>query len=365
MSPSKAAKTAAPAAPPADPVAARQRWAELAEQIEGARFSYFLRDAPTISDADYDRMMRELQAVEAAHPELRTPESPTQTVGGTFSTDFAPAEHVERMLSLDNAFSQDEVAAWAERVARDAGGADVTYLCELKIDGLAISLLYEDGRLVRAATRGDGRVGEDVTNNVKTIEDIPHRLTPAAKGRPGHVVPTPARGPRRDLLPGRGVRAAQRLAGRGRQGAVRQPPQRRRRLAAAEGPPGDRHPAAPPPGPRFRRPRRARDRAPVAGVRADEGLGPADQPAVPGRCPTWPASRSTSSSTASSGTRSSTRSTASWSRSTRSRCSAGSARPAARRAGPSPSSTRRRRSTPGCSTSRSTSGAPAGSRRSP
>ena len=167
----------------------RQRAAELAERIEGARFAYFLRDAPTISDAEYDGLMRELQALESEHPELRTPESPTQTVGGTYSTDFAAAEHVERMLSLDNAFSQDEVAAWAERVARDAGGADVTYLCELKIDGLAISLLYEDGRLVRAATRGDGRVGEDVTNNVKTVTGIPYRLEPAAKGQPGAVVP--------------------------------------------------------------------------------------------------------------------------------------------------------------------------------
>jgi DNA ligase (NAD+) len=185
-------KTAAePAAESAvDPaVEPRQRAAELAERIEGARFAYFLRDAPTISDAEYDGLMRELQALESEHPELRTPESPTQTVGGTYSTDFAAAEHVERMLSLDNAFSQDEVAAWAERVARDAGGADVTYLCELKIDGLAISLLYEDGRLVRAATRGDGRVGEDVTNNVKTVTGIPHRLEPAAKGQPGAVVP--------------------------------------------------------------------------------------------------------------------------------------------------------------------------------
>jgi DNA ligase (NAD+) len=173
----------------ADLVAARGRWAELAEQIESARFAYFLRDQPLISDGVYDQLMRELQTIEEAHPELRTPESPTQTVGGTYSTDFTPAEHVERMLSLDNAFSQDEIAAWAERVSRDAGGSEVSYLCELKIDGLAISLLYEDGRLVRAATRGDGRVGEDVTNNVKTVAGIPHRLKPAPKGKPGHTVP--------------------------------------------------------------------------------------------------------------------------------------------------------------------------------
>ena len=161
---------------PTDP---RRRWVELAEQVEGARFQYYLRDAPTISDGVYDQLMRELEQLEEAHPELRTPESPTQTVGGTYSTDFAAVEHLERMLSLDNAFSPDEIAAWAERVERDAGGSEVGYLCELKIDGLAINLLYEHGRLVRAATRGDGRTGEDVTNNVKTVAGIPHRLEPA------------------------------------------------------------------------------------------------------------------------------------------------------------------------------------------
>jgi DNA ligase (NAD+) len=196
VSPSRTAKqsgpttsAASPPAAPADPVAARQRWSEVAEQVEAARFAYYLRDAPTISDGAYDVMIRELEVIEDAHPELRTPDSPTQTVGGTYSTDFTPVEHIERMLSLDNAFSPEEMTAWAERVARDAGGADVRYLCELKIDGLAINLLYEDGRLVRAATRGDGRVGEDVTNNVKTIKEIPHRLTPAPAGQPGDTVP--------------------------------------------------------------------------------------------------------------------------------------------------------------------------------
>ncbi|MFL6100432.1 MAG: NAD-dependent DNA ligase LigA [Actinomycetales bacterium] len=187
---STVAPAAAPAAAPADPVAARQRWTELAEQVEAARFAYYLRDAPTISDGAYDLLIRELEVIEQAHPDLRVPESPTQTVGGTYSTDFTPVAHIERMLSLDNAFSPEELSAWAERVARDAGGAEVRYLCELKVDGLAINLLYEDGRLVRAATRGDGRVGEDVTNNVKTIAGIPHRLRPAPKGRPGHTVPT-------------------------------------------------------------------------------------------------------------------------------------------------------------------------------
>ncbi len=161
-----------------DAVVARHRWTELAELVHEHQFAYYVRDAPTVSDGEYDGLLRRLAALEDAHPELRTPDSPTQTVGGTFSTEFAPVEHLERMLSLDNAFSAEDVAAWAERVARDLedAGADVHYLCELKIDGLAIDLVYESGRLVRAATRGDGRTGEDVTLNVRTIRGIPHRL---------------------------------------------------------------------------------------------------------------------------------------------------------------------------------------------
>ncbi len=175
---------------PETPTAARHRWAEIADQVEAARFAYYLRDAPTISDGAYDRLVRELEELEEANPELRTPESPTQTVGGTYSTDFTPVEHVERMLSLDNAFSEEEVAAWAERARRDAGDAEISYLCELKIDGLAINLLYEDGRLVRAATRGDGRTGEDVTNNVRTIAEVPRTLRAAPAGQPGQRLPS-------------------------------------------------------------------------------------------------------------------------------------------------------------------------------
>ena len=145
-----------------DESASRQRWAELAEQIRDHQFAYYVRDAPTVSDGEYDQLMRDLEALEATHPELRVPDSPTQTVGGTFSTEFAAVDHVERMLSLDNAFSADDVAAWAARVGRELGASPVHYLCELKIDGLAIALLYENGRLVRAATRGDGRTGEEV-----------------------------------------------------------------------------------------------------------------------------------------------------------------------------------------------------------
>jgi DNA ligase (NAD+) len=175
---------------PETPAEARHRWVEIADQVEAARFAYYLRDAPTISDGAYDRLVRELEQLEEANPELRTPQSPTQTVGGTYSTDFTAVEHVERMLSLDNAFSEEEVTAWAERVRRDAGDAEISYLCELKIDGLAINLLYEDGRLVRAATRGDGRTGEDVTHNVRTIAEVPGTLRAAPAGRPGHELPT-------------------------------------------------------------------------------------------------------------------------------------------------------------------------------
>ena len=154
----------------------RRRAADLTEQIDAHQFAYYVKDAPTISDGEYDALLRELQEIEDAHPELRSPESPTQRVGGTYSTEFTAVDHVERMLSLDNAFSPEELAEWGERVAREAN-TTFHYLCELKIDGLAINLLYENGRLVRGVTRGDGRTGEDVTLNVRTIDGIPHELT--------------------------------------------------------------------------------------------------------------------------------------------------------------------------------------------
>jgi DNA ligase (NAD+) len=171
------AKAKTPAAgADAAPVDPQHRHAELVELIDRLRFDYFVHDTPTASDAEYDERMRELQSIEEAHPDLRTPDSPTQTVGGTFSTDFAAVDHIERMMSLDNAFSADELTAWAERVERDKGAAAVHYLCELKVDGVAINLLYEKGRLVRALTRGNGTTGEDVTLNVRTISSVPTAL---------------------------------------------------------------------------------------------------------------------------------------------------------------------------------------------
>jgi DNA ligase (NAD+) len=154
---------------------ARERHRQLSEEVEDARWRYYVLDDPTLSDADFDQRMRALEALEDEFPELRTPDSPTQKVGGAVSTDFTAVAHLRRMESLDNAFSYDELAAWHARLARD-GVQDPALLCELKVDGLAINLLYEQGRLVRALTRGDGVTGEDVTPNVKTIDSIPHRL---------------------------------------------------------------------------------------------------------------------------------------------------------------------------------------------
>jgi DNA ligase (NAD+) len=159
---------------PATP-AARERHAEISQQLDDAQYRYYVLDAPTISDAEYDQLMRELERLEDEFPELRTPSSPTQRVGGTYSTLFTPVDHIERMLSLDNAFSDEELDAWAQRVEREVGDG-AAYLCELKVDGLAIDLVYEKGRLVRGATRGDGRTGEDVTPNLRTLADIPTTL---------------------------------------------------------------------------------------------------------------------------------------------------------------------------------------------
>ncbi|OHU26110.1 DNA ligase (NAD(+)) LigA [Mycobacteroides chelonae] len=159
-----------------DPDVQRQ-WRELADEVRGHQFRYYVKDAPVVSDGEFDRLLKELEALEAQYPELQTPDSPTQLVGGAgFVTEFGSADHLERMLSLDNAFSSEELTAWDARVRGDIG-EEPEYLCELKIDGVALSLVYENGVLVRGATRGDGRSGEDVTLNARTIEDVPERLT--------------------------------------------------------------------------------------------------------------------------------------------------------------------------------------------
>ncbi|MHA6617056.1 NAD-dependent DNA ligase LigA [Pseudonocardia sp. DLS-67] len=155
----------------------RERHARLAAEVADHQFRYYVLDAPVVSDGQFDALWRELVDLESAHPELVTPESPTQRVVGKFATDFAAHDHLERMLSLDNTFTEDELRAWAERITRDVGEGKLHHLCELKIDGLAVNLLYEDGALTRALTRGDGRTGEDITLNMRTLEEVPDRLT--------------------------------------------------------------------------------------------------------------------------------------------------------------------------------------------
>ncbi|WP_418002449.1 NAD-dependent DNA ligase LigA [Mycobacterium sp. PDNC021] len=155
----------------------RRQWQELAEEVRGHQFRYYVKDAPIVSDGEFDKLLGQLQQLEDTYPELRTPDSPTQLVGGAgFATEFGEAQHLERMLSLDNAFNTDELTAWAARLTNELG-SDLEYLCELKVDGVALALVYRDGKLVRGATRGDGRAGEDVTLNARTITDVPEQLT--------------------------------------------------------------------------------------------------------------------------------------------------------------------------------------------
>ncbi|HEY9349960.1 MAG TPA: NAD-dependent DNA ligase LigA, partial [Acidothermales bacterium] len=158
------------------PSTVAERHGVLSQEIEDASYRYHVLDRPTISDIAYDTLMRELQQIEDDYPELRTPDSPTQKVGNVVSTQFTPVDHLERMMSLDNVFADDELVAWAARIEREVGNAETSYVAELKVDGVAVDLVYERGRLVRAATRGDGRTGEDVTANVRTIDVVPARL---------------------------------------------------------------------------------------------------------------------------------------------------------------------------------------------
>ncbi|NEW48024.1 NAD-dependent DNA ligase LigA [Nocardia cyriacigeorgica] len=174
------------AAPAAESASSQQRleWQQLADEVREHQFRYYVRDAPIISDGEFDVLLQRLMAMEEQHPDLRTPDSPTQLVGGGFATDFTAVDHLERMLSLDNVFDFDEMRAWAARVEAETGPG-LHYLCEVKIDGVALNLVYEKGKLVRGATRGDGRTGEDVTLNARTIDDIPGELTP----HPDHPIP--------------------------------------------------------------------------------------------------------------------------------------------------------------------------------
>ena len=153
---------------------ARHRIAELTQEIRDHQFKYYVLDQPSISDAQFDALLKELGALEAKHPELLEPDSPSLGVGGGFSTTFDQHDHIEKMMSLDNVFDLEELGGWFDRVEKESEKPE--YLCELKVDGLAINLLYENGQLVRALTRGNGVTGEDVTLNVKTIKGLPHTL---------------------------------------------------------------------------------------------------------------------------------------------------------------------------------------------
>jgi DNA ligase (NAD+) len=155
--------------------AARHRITELTNEIRDHQFKYYVLDEPTITDAQFDELLQELKALEAKHPELLEPDSPSLGIGGGFATSFTQHDHIEKMMSLDNVFDTNELTAWFDRVEKES--PNPKYLCELKVDGLAINLLYENGLLTRALTRGSGVTGEDVTLNVKTIKDLPHNLT--------------------------------------------------------------------------------------------------------------------------------------------------------------------------------------------
>ena len=154
---------------------ARHQIAELINEIRDHQFKYYVLDQPTISDAQFDELLRQLQSLEEKNPELRQADSPTLHIGGGFSTQFEQRDHIEKMMSLDNAFDLEELSAWFDRIEKEVPSPK--YLCEVKVDGLAINLTYENGQLVRGLTRGNGVTGEDVTLNVKTIKNLPHALT--------------------------------------------------------------------------------------------------------------------------------------------------------------------------------------------
>ena len=190
--------------PDADPEVLRPRccaqWQDLAEEVREHQFRYYVRDAPIITDAEFDELLRRLaRARGAEHPELRTPDSPTQLVGGAgFATDFDVGRPLGTHAAASTTCSAPTNSAPGPPASTPRSAIDAHYLCELKIDGVALALVYRDGRLTRAATRGDGRTGEDVTLNARTIDDIPERLTASDD----YPMPEGSRGARRGVLPG-------------------------------------------------------------------------------------------------------------------------------------------------------------------
>ena len=155
--------------------AIRHQIQELSEVIKDHQFKYYVLDDPAITDSDFDKLWQQLIALESEYPQYKLESSPTLEVGGGFATAFTQHDHIEKMMSLDNVFDNDELDTWFDRIEKS--GVKNTWLCEVKVDGLAINLLYENGRLTRALTRGNGTAGEDVTLNIKTIKSVPAELT--------------------------------------------------------------------------------------------------------------------------------------------------------------------------------------------
>ena len=293
-------------APSAATPEAREEHQRLVEEIEDARWRYFVLDDPTLDDADYDKRMRRLQVLEEEFPELQTPDSPTQKVGGTVSTEFTAVAHLQRMESLDNAFSYDELESWHARLARD-GVSDAGPA--VRAQGRRAG----DQPALRGRPAGPGAdprrrpTGEDVTPNVKTIDSVPHRLT----GTDEFPVPELLEVRGEVFLPKEAFERLNESMTEAGKPVVRQPPQRRGRLAAPEGPAGHRQPGARHGLPRHRRPRGVRAEGPVARLRRARGLGAADLRAGQGAAHASRRSRRTSRTPASTATRSSpTRSTA-------------------------------------------------------
>ena len=337
-----------------DPVA---RADELRALIAYHNDRYHRLDAPEIADAEYDALVRELRAIEAEHPDLVVPDSPTTTVGAAPSTLFAPVAHRVPMMSLDNAFSPEELQAWADRLAKQIP-EDTAFVCELKIDGLAISLTYREGRYVQAATRGDGRTGEDVTANVATIADIPDHLAPGA-GTPRR---RSSRCGARCTCQGRPSRSSTAARPRPATGCSSIPATRRPAPCARRTPP------SPPGGPCRSGPTRwgscswrpgsdsgaGSVAARGAGRHPRRHAGLAGPGRVPGqsRARSWSTGWTRSSTSAGGGRRaattSTTRSTGWWSRWTTSPSNAGWGPPRGRRGGPSPTSSPPRSGPPPC-----------------
>jgi len=162
-----------------------QKLENLRDQIRHHEYLYYVMDAPELPDADFDQLMQELKKLEAAHPELITPDSPTQRVGGKPREGFTKVAHSRPMLSLDNAFGEDELRNWDRRVRELAGSDKIEYVCEFKLDGMSLALVYENGHLLRGVTRGDGSIGEDVTANVRTMRSVPLSISPSALKKAG------------------------------------------------------------------------------------------------------------------------------------------------------------------------------------